>query len=181
MNKQDKRPKGGRGIEWRSVPGYEGLYEASEDGQIRSLPRRTTSGKVLSQQVNNSGYLRVSIGTRYLYVHHLVAAAFIGSRPDRRDVNHKNGIKTDNRADNLEYVTRAENMRHARDNGLHNNYGDGHYNAKLTAKDVAEMRDAHEKVGLTDDMYPVWADAFGVNIRTIKDVIEGKTWGSVNE
>jgi hypothetical protein len=167
-------------VEWRPVVGYEGLYEASSDGQVRSLARKTTTGKVLSPQINNSGYLRVSVTkntSKYLYIHHLVAAAFIGPRPNGMDVNHINGIKTDNRAENLEYVTRTENMRHARQHGLHDNRGEKAWNACLTTDQVRTIKRALELCG---ESPKVLAEAFGVSVNTIRHIQLGNTWRHVD-
>lgn len=164
-------------VEWRPAAGYEGLYCVSSEGQVRSVARATTSGKLMTPQLNNSGYLRVSITakgvSRYLYVHHLVARTFIGIRPDGMDINHINGVKTDNRAANLEYVSRTENMRHARELGLHDNRGEKHYHAKLTESLVIDILLAHSYCGVGAAEI---ARSVGVSPRTVEDVLERKTW-----
>lgn len=171
-----------KGEIWRDIPGYEGLYQASDFGRVRSLPRAKTGGKILTPQMNNSGYHRVSITSagqhKYLYVHHLVALAFLGPRPGGDDINHINGVKTDNRPENLEYATRSQNMSHARAMGLHRNFADGHYNAKLTSESVLDILYAHETCGLRGKEM---AETLGVSVRAVDDVIDGKTWRSVHE
>ncbi len=161
---------------WKDVPGYSGLYQASSAGRVRSMARATTSGKVLTPVLNRNGYLRVSISisrrSKYDYVHRLIALTFIGNRPDKYDVNHKNGIKTDNRAENLEYMTRAENMKHAREHGLHDNRGEKQWNAKLTPEIVMQLRIADSECGILDEVLRVSE----INRRTILDVVERKTW-----
>jgi hypothetical protein len=170
---------------WKDIPGYEGLYQVSDQGDVRSLPRRSTPGKILTPQLNNSGYLRVAISAhqlhKYLYVHHLVTLTFIGQRPDKADVNHKNGIKTDNRVANLEYITRADNMKHARENGLHDNRGEKQWNSKLTEEQVREFRLAHNTCGIGYEYLSLIAQDLGVSERTLRDVLEGKTWRHINE
>lgn len=161
----------------RDIPGYEGLYQVSAAGEVFSLHRNTTQGRKLTPQRNNSGYHRVSMTrngkSKYLYVHHLVALAFIGPRPERHDVNHINGDKLDNRASNLEYMTRTENMEHARQLGLHDNRGEKHYGSKLTEDLVRDFRYAYKTCGLRGkDM----AEGLGVSARTIDDAIDGLTW-----
>lgn len=105
--------------EWRDVAGYEGVYLVSNQGRIYSIPR----GLYLRPRPNCRGYLRTILGHRTskcwdVRVHTLVALTFIGDRPEGKEPNHKNGVKTDNRADNLEYVTHQENVQHAYDMGL---------------------------------------------------------------
>ena len=124
---------------WRPVPGWETLYEVSDLGRVRSLDRvvrqRSRSGnwidqpyyaKVLKQsatggRVKGSRYSCVALAkdnkTKTAYVHHMVAEAFIGPRPDGAEVNHKDCDKTNNAVDNLEYVSRDENIAHALANG----------------------------------------------------------------
>ncbi len=95
---------------WKDIPGYP-QYEASTSGHIRS--KRT--GRILSASPNNKGYLLTTLSLnqapRRALVHRLVMLAFVG--PSALQVNHKNGRKTDNRLDNLEYVAAATNVRHA--------------------------------------------------------------------
>ena len=110
--------------EWKPVKDYEG-YEVSNDGQVRSLDRidsagRKLKGKILSATPSSSGYLMVypsKNGKNHaMTVHKLVAQAFHGLSD--LWVNHKNGVKTDNRAENLEWLTPGDNLKHAWENGL---------------------------------------------------------------
>lgn len=107
---------------WRSVPGYEGLYEVSDQGRVPSLNRldyrgHRLLGKVLRPGNRHNGYLAVRLfregkGNSY-QVHRLVAFAFLSRLSEDLEVNHRNGDKADNRVTNLEWVTGPENMRHA--------------------------------------------------------------------
>ncbi len=110
--------------EWRSIEGYEGLYEVSNLGRVRSLDRygntgygiRLYKGKILSQGKNICGYLNVVLSKKCIQttflVHRLVAMAFqdiCGQYIKELEVDHRNCCRTDNRAINLHWVTRKEN------------------------------------------------------------------------
>lgn len=108
---------------WKPIPGYEECYEASSLGRIRSLPRRTTGGRVLKQYVNKrNGYCYVSMcrdgNIKTMRVHKLVYNAFHGNElPYGYDVEHLidhiDGNKANNRIENLEAVTQSENQKRA--------------------------------------------------------------------
>ena len=102
---------------WKDIKGYEGLYEISDSGRIRN-----SRGKILKQSIGTSGYY-----TTHLYnhtkrqtvmAHRLVAKTFVPNPENKREVNHINGNKTDNRAQNLEWVTPRENITHSYANSL---------------------------------------------------------------
>lgn len=108
---------------WKPIPEYEGFYEASDLGRIRSLPRTTTKGGILKQSINTrNGYCYVSLSKdgkqRQCRVHRLIAATFFEVDPDRPQINHINGDKTNNSIENLEWCTQSENMLHAYESGL---------------------------------------------------------------
>ncbi len=123
--------------QWLDVPNYEGYYSVSSHGRIRR--NVTRGGNHISKIVKGSvfrrtGYPMVTLckdrTQQKRSIHSLVMEAFVGTRPDGHDVNHKDHDKTNNRLTNLEYITRAGNVRH----------GSG---AKLTAELVKEMRRRH--------------------------------------
>jgi len=105
-------------LEWRSIKELNGLYEVSNTGLIR----KTKTKKLLTPKLNEKGYLIIAImikGEKYfLRVHRLVANAFILNPLNKPQVNHINGIKTDNCIDNLEWVNNEENYKHAIETGL---------------------------------------------------------------
>lgn len=108
---------------WKSIPEYEGLYEASDLGRIRSLPRATTSGKILKPYVNkHNGYCYVTLSKNNVRkqkrVHKLVMISFCEIDESRPQINHVDGDKTNNKLDNLKWCTQSENMKHAYENGL---------------------------------------------------------------
>lgn len=105
---------------FKDIKGFEGKYQVSNMGNVKSLNfNHTKKEKLLSTKGLSKGYPRVSLGTKdNVSVHRLVAEAFV-KRPKGKDqVNHINGVKTDNRASNLEWVTGSENMQHALKNNL---------------------------------------------------------------
>jgi hypothetical protein len=114
---------------WKPIPGYEG-YEASSNGRIRRI-------LVLSLGRERNGYMRVQLGSRgpKISVHRAVLLAFMGADPVRRNGNHKNGVRDDNRLDNLEWMTTSENTLHK----LHV-LKRRHPRAKLTQADVDSIR-----------------------------------------
>ena len=110
---------------WKEIPGWEGFYEASNLGNVRSLPRiimrpngrpLTVKGRVLKQATNRNGYKAVVLCRhgimKTIKVHRLIAAAFIQNPLEHSIVNHKNEVKSDNRADNLEWCTYTYNMKY---------------------------------------------------------------------
>lgn len=113
---------------WLPVPGYEGVYEVSDQGRVRSLDRadsrgRSRTGRVLSLRIQPSGHRTVSLCTnakrRIFHVHHLVLMAFVGPRPTGMEGCHWNDDPTDNRVENLRWDTRSGNQLDSVRNGTH--------------------------------------------------------------
>lgn len=100
--------------EWRDVLGFEELYQVSNFGNVRTVKRGEAT--VMAQEEQRNGYLSVHLRNRGIErrasVHRLVAEAFIPNPDGLRDVNHKNGIKTDNRLENLEWMSHSDNIKH---------------------------------------------------------------------
>lgn len=116
--------------QWKDIPGYEGRYQVSDQGRVRSLDRyveysdgrrRAHPGKILAATHTTKGYAYVDLGagrgTRR-YVHVLVASAFFAKPVGVVEVNHKDGVKANNQLSNLEYVSHRENLEHAVRTGL---------------------------------------------------------------
>ena len=102
--------------EWKpidSAPKDGRTYEVSASGEVR------VSGAIRKPYFTTKGYLRVTIGDKAVSVHRLVASAFVPNPSGHVEVNHRDGDKANNAAENLEWCSRSENMRHAYANGLH--------------------------------------------------------------
>lgn len=116
---------------WVDVPSFKGILQVSDTGQVKRLARYKKSkagsmtympDKILKLSVSSYGYHRCCISIdnqKYdLLVHRLVAEAFVSNPENKPEVNHINGVKTDNRPENLEWCTTAENIQHAQAIGL---------------------------------------------------------------
>lgn len=171
---------------WASIAGYEGLYEVSDRGNVRSLQRfapnrsglRPIRDRLLVGNLDGRGYLIVGLsrlGVRRMFtVQRLVMNAFVGPRPHGYQINHKNGIKRDNRLDNLEYVTPSENSLHAHRTGLSVSIkGSRHYRAKLNESQVLRIRDM---VGSGSSTPTLVAEMFGVSTTTIYSIVSRANW-----
>lgn len=166
---------------WRPV--CEGFYEVSDHGRVRRVKRplhrgRGQVGRLLAIQTRRDGYHVVPIWihgkVKNHMVHRLVAEAFIGLRPDGLFVNHKDGVKKNNRPSNLEYVTNKQNQEHAALHGLSAS-GERNGSAKLTEEQVREIR-----VLLAKEMPKQHiADQYGVARSTIGWIARGQTWKSM--
>jgi hypothetical protein len=149
-----------------------------KDGKPLSVP-----GRVLKTLPDGRGYPRTTVcwngRTRWAHVHTLVAEAFLGIPPgamgngDGWTVNHINGRKTDNRVENLEYLTSRENIAHARRVGLRDDRGAGNGNAKLTDDQVHEIRNRYKR-GITRQVD--LASEYGVDQGTISRIVRGAGW-----
>ena len=131
------------GEEWRTV--LDGAYEVSNLGNMRRAKpgRRTYVGRPVKPIVLMIGYLAVRPVVDgknvQMFLHHIVASSFLGPRPSGMSINHRDGDKTNNRVENLEYVTHAENMAHAARTGLMAR-GESHPGAKVSNADVEAIR-----------------------------------------
>ena len=124
MNSRQKGKRENVHEEWIDIPGYVGLYQASNLGRVKSLPKNGRKEKILKQHINGrNGYCYVQLSkfgkAKNVRVHRYIALAFLDNPENENiQVNHIDGCKTNNRIENLEYCSGKQNMRHAYDTGL---------------------------------------------------------------
>lgn len=128
---------------WKDIEGWEGFYQVSNLGKVKSLPKKspganTTKVSFLKNQIKN-GYNSVVLSRngkgKHFLLHRLIAKAFIPNPENKKCVNHKNGIRMDNRLENLEWVTHSENSKHGFVSNKRKNQ-----NRKLTEEQVFEIK-----------------------------------------
>lgn len=172
---------------WLPIKGFEGSYEVSNLGRVRSLDRvikriggrqRSYHGQDIKPTITNNGYPMIGLYSldRSVWrttVHRLVAIAFIDNPDKKSDVNHVDGIKTNNEASNLEWTTTSENISHAFRIGLSAaKKGVDNSNAKLTP-DLIKKAMQLKQSGVS--MRAI-ARMFGVTSTTVRNALSGKSW-----
>lgn len=156
------------------IQGFEN-YEVDELGQIWSLPKKTRKiTKTLKPLLHPvTGYMYVDLckdgKIKKFTVHRLVALTLIPNPENKPQVNHINGIKTDNRPENLEWCTRSENQKHSIKIGLRTTNGEKNSQSKLTEKDVLYIRNSNERGCIL-------AKKFNISQPTICDIKKKRSW-----
>lgn len=164
---------------WRPVVGYEGIYEVSDRGRVRSLPRMRSAvirgtaceifvrGRIMRPAITH-GYARLTLRDqdrqRQTFVHALVAEAFLGPRPDGYVIDHVDCVRDNNHVRNLRYVTPFAN--------LAVQYGENVATSKLTNDCAARVFDALMEGRAPTDI----AKEFGVTCSNVVSMAKGKTW-----
>jgi len=167
---------------WKDIKGYEGYYQVSIFGEVKSLARkdsldRAIKERILKSPLNRYGYPFVVLcrngKTRTFTVHRLIAETFIPNPLNKPCVNHINGIKSINRPSNLEWCTIAENNQHAFSIGLkESDKGERNINHKLTEADIIQIRSSTLKLREL-------AKVFNVSFQLISAIKNNKAWRHV--
>lgn len=166
---------------WKDISGYEGLYQASNLGRIKALEKWREFGawtkkntriypeKIMKLSITRGGYNIVQFckdgACKWFAVHIIIASTFIANPENKKEVNHKDGIKTNNPESNLEWSTRRENIDHAIKNGLMNS-PTGSRNSK--SKKVLNQETGHIYASINEA-----AIQSGISIRSLRHQLDG--------
>jgi len=172
--------------EWKDIPNWEGRYQASNLGRIKSfytyknhrIYKNSVKKRIMMQFFNNKKYLNCHLSnthkSKFVKVHRLVAKAFIQNPENKPEVNHKDGVKWNNVLDNLEWSTTAENVQHSYDTGLNQGRkGEKHHLSKLTEKQVLEIRQKHKFRIYTSKMLSI---EYNISNSTVKRILRRELW-----
>jgi len=176
---------------WEPIIGYEGIYEISSYGRmkcvythdIRRQKRKMFIKKTGQAKPRNKkdkredmyviAYLHKNGNNKSCGIHRLVAINFIPNSENKPEVNHKNGVKWDNRVDNLEWVTSPENIKHAVENGLTNSpYGEDSGMAVLSNSQVIDIFNSKQSVSYLSNKY-------NVHDTTVRYIKNGTNWSNI--
>lgn len=159
---------------WKPIPGYENRYEVSNLGRVRNFVSKLPIKPYITRRgyVNFLLYENISRKRKHFAAHRLVAIAFLPNPNDLPQVNHKNGIKTDNRVENLEWCDNEQNRKHAIKYGLLK-IGIDDPQSRFSRKDLEEIRNEYVKNSRTHGM-PALARKYNVSVTAIYFVIHNK-------
>lgn len=168
---------------WKDIPGYESYYQVSNKGRVKSLPRNGTikTSKILTpiimrKERSSTTYRAVILCKngkhKHLYVHRLVALAFIENTRNKAQINHIDGDGSNNMVNNLEWVNQSENIKHAYKNDLIPS-GDDCSFSKLTEEEVGLIRKKYKPYKYTQKRL---AKEYGVSKSCIQAVLEKRSW-----
>jgi hypothetical protein len=176
--------------EWRDIPGYEGFYLVSNFGNVKSLSRHVRNGKgkrlIREKKLHfflSHGHPRVELNkeghARKHFIHRLVYRTFIGEIPNGKEINHIDGIKSNNLVENLECVTRQQHHKRTKIQDL-NPKGERHSSAKISETTARKIKEK-----LSDTTYGNYggltklAVELGVSVHIIRNIKYGNAWNHV--
>lgn len=163
-------------MDYKDIPGYEGLYRLYMDGRVWSYRTK----RFLIKNVDRNGYFRYTLArngkVKNQALHRWLYLTFVGEIPKTHQINHKDGVKQNNELDNLELVTCKENINHAWGIGLaRRRHGVQMGSSKLTENDIPKIRQL-SKQGLSSREI---GGMFNVASTTILAIINERTWKEV--
>lgn len=168
-------------IEWRKIAGFDGDYLVSNTGLVRSVKqerrRKLKRYFIMRPAINSGGYWSCALCKNGISsthsVHQLVGKAFISNPENKHDINHKDGVKTNNHVDNLEWNTRSENLSHAYDTALRiRPHGLSNGRCKLSEDQVRTIRVRAE----TGESPAKIGKDFNVTHTTVRNIRKRKIW-----
>lgn len=175
---------------WKNIKDYEGMYQVSNLGNVKSLSRKLrvhhNSMRLLRERILKCGILRQGYKAAALWenqkvklctIHRLVGIAFIPNPKNKPCINHKNGIKTDNRVENLEWVTYSENMIHALKHNLIKK-GEEKCNTQLTNKNALIIKLLYKEGIYTQKQIGL---KYNISQHTVSRIVNKKSWKHITE
>jgi predicted XRE-type DNA-binding protein len=162
---------------WHDIKGYyRGCYFINDKGQVKNK-----KGNILKPATDKGGYkwiiLQRNKVKKYKYIHRLVAECLLPNPHNKKEVNHKNGIKDDNRVENLEWCTPSENVLHSIKEGLRVPLkGSEIGNSKLKESDVITIKNMLKK---GDVLQKNIAEMFNITPTTVSDIKKGRSWSHI--
>lgn len=172
---------------WKPIPRYENIYEVSSHGNVRGVDRtvfhtdgrtRKLKGRVLKPRENLSGYYQVNLckegKCKQHSVHRLVAISFARNPLNLKEVNHIDGDSKNNHMDNLEWCTRADNMKHAKKLNLIDYQN---LNSKISDDLAEKIRETYSNTDLTQKEI---GEKFGLDQSQVSRIVNNKRWKNNN-
>lgn len=180
---------------WKDIENYEGFYQVSNLGRVKSMERIVNAGaggkrivkeRIMKQGYNQGGYLSATLSKNFISkttsTQRLVAKAFIPNPENKAEVNHINCIRDDNRVSNLEWNTKSENIRHSFQFGKNRNNGENSNRALLTNLQVSEIRGKYtygrngcEKGSHIVDKKMI-CEEYNISINVLRPILSNKTY-----
>jgi len=174
---------------WKDVPNFEGTYQVSNLGRVKSLFRkvkvknftRTIYEFIMNANLGKRGYYEIrtckNSVTKHMYVHRMVALAFIPNPNNELYINHKDGVKTNNNVNNLEWVDHRTNMIHAHKTGLVKmKKGEDHGKSILKNADIPKIRELYNTGKLKQTEI---AEMYNCSSGAISGIISGRCWSHI--